>query len=326
MLCRRDLLLGSVAVAGSMPLVVSVAWAEDYPTRTIKVVVSQPPGGLMDILPRILGQKITEKTGQAVVVENRLGGNGAVAGAEVARAEPDGYTLMMGFHGVNAMLPHMTSKLGFEPEKAFVPIVHILSVPNILVVHPSVPAQSLAELVAYAKAHPGKLSFASQGVGSTGHVAGELLKQRAGIDIVHIPFRGAAPAQQAVVSGEVSMMFDAVALSIESVKAEKLRGLGIASQHRIPSLSDVPTLKQAGLDFEISSWFGLMAPAATSHAVVAWLNRMANDVFSAPEMRDRYLAQGATLPLGAPEAFGSHIASEYRKWGPVIRQANIRID
>jgi tripartite-type tricarboxylate transporter receptor subunit TctC len=208
------------------------AQTQNYPSRTIKVMVSTAPGGLLDILPRILGQKITEATGQAVVIENKTGGNGAVAGGEVAKSTPDGYTLMMGFHGVNAMLPHMTSKLTFDPTKDFIPVIHMMTVPNILVVHPSVPAKSVQELIAHAKANPGKLTYASQGVGSTGHVGGELFKQLAGVDITHVPYRGAAPAAQAVIGGQVSMMFDVVTLAAESVKAGRMNALGLAWRRR----------------------------------------------------------------------------------------------
>jgi tripartite-type tricarboxylate transporter receptor subunit TctC len=309
-------LAGAVAVPAS---------SEEYPSRTIKIVISQPPGGLMDILPRILGQKITETTRQAVVIENRLGGNGTVAGADVARSTPDGYILMMGFHGLNAMLPHMT-KLPFDPSKVFAPVIHIMTVPNILVVHPSMPASSLKELIAYAKANPGKVTFASQGVGSSGHVAGELFKQLAGIEIVHVPYRGAAPAQQAVMAGDVSMMFDTATSALEPVKAGKMRVLGTAAANRVDVLKDVPTLTEGGLALEMSSWFGLMAPAGTPPAIIEWLNRKAVETFSAPNIRDFYISQGASLPLGTPEAFGAHIAAEFQKWGPVIRQANIRID
>jgi tripartite-type tricarboxylate transporter receptor subunit TctC len=302
------------------------AGAEDYPSRTIKIIVPNAPGGLVDILPRILGQKITETTKQAVVVENRIGGNGAVAGAEVARSAPDGYTLLMSFHALNAMLPHMTSKLAFDPNKNLVPIVYIMTVPNILVVHPSVPANSVKELVAYGKANSGKLTFASQGVGSTGHVAGELFKQLTDIDVVHVPYRGAAPAAQALMGGQVTMMFDVVTLAMEPLKADKMRALGVAGPKRVDVINDVPTLAEAGLPLEISAWFGLMAPAGMPPEIIAWLNREANRVFSGPDIRDRYMSQGASLPLGTPEAFGAHIAAEYQKWGPVIRKANIRID
>jgi tripartite-type tricarboxylate transporter receptor subunit TctC len=321
---RAHKLLVTATLAGFVALG-SPASSQNYPSKTIRVVISQPPGGLMDILPRILGQKITETTRQAMVIENRLGGNGTVAGADVARSTPDGYTLMMGFHGLNAMLPHMT-KLSFDPSEVFAPVIHIMTVPNVLVVHPSMSARSLKELIAHAKANPGKVTFASQGVGSTGHVGGELFKQLAGIEIVHVPYRGAAPAQQAVMAGDVSMMFDTVTSAVEPVKAGKMRVLGTAAANRVDVLKDVPTLTEGGLALEISSWFGLMAPAGTPPVVITWLNREANKVFSAPEIRDRYISQGATLPLGTPEAFAAHITAEFKKWGPVIRQANIRIN
>jgi tripartite-type tricarboxylate transporter receptor subunit TctC len=320
---RRCAIALIAAVAGFAPL---PAFGQDYPTRTIRILVSTAPGGLLDILPRLLGPKITEATGQPVVVENRLGGNGSVAGEATAKAPPDGYTLMMGFHGVNAMLPHMTSKLAFDPTKDFAPVILMLTVPNVLVVNPSVPAKSLQELIALARASPGRLTYASQGVGSTGHVAGELFKQLLGVDIVHVPYRGAAPAAQDLLGGQVNMMFDVVTLAAESIKAGKLRALGVATKERSSALKDVPTLTEQGLPLEISAWFGLIAPTQTPPAVIAWLNREANKVFSAPEIQKRFVSQGATLPLGPPEVFGAHIAAEYRKWGPVIRRAGIRID
>jgi tripartite-type tricarboxylate transporter receptor subunit TctC len=324
---RISLRLTAAIAAFVAALMPAPAASQDYPARTIKILVSTAPGGLLDILPRIFGQKITEMTGQPVVVETRLGGNGAVAGEAVVKSPADGYTLMMGFHGVNAMLPHLTSKLAFDPNKDFVPVVHIMTVPNILVVNPSVPATSLQELIALAKANPGKLTFASQGVGSTGHIAGELLKQIAGIEIVHVPYRGAPQAAQDVMGGQVTMMFDVVTLAREPVKAGRMRALGVAAKERVAALDDVPTLAEAGLPgLEMSAWFGLIAPTGTPPAVIAWLNREANKVFSAPDIRDRFVAQGALLPLGTPEAFGAHIAAEYRRWGPVITRAGIRID
>jgi tripartite-type tricarboxylate transporter receptor subunit TctC len=314
------------ALAFALALATAPAGAQDYPSRTIKILVNTAPGGLLDLLPRVLGQKITESTGQPVVIENRLGGNGAVAGEALAKSTPDGYTLMMGFHGVNAMLPHMTSKLAFDPRTDFVPVVHIMTVSNILVVNPSLPAKNVKELIAYGKANPGKLNYASQGVGSTGHVGGELFKQMTGLEVTHVPYRGPTLAAQDVMGGQVSMMFDVVTLAAEPIKAGKMRAIGVASKERNSALKDVPTLTEQGLPLEISAWFGLIAPKGTPPAVIAWLNREANKVFSMPEIRDRYLSQGAALPLGSPEAFGKHIDAEYRKWGPVITKAKIRID
>src|SRR5262249_50086032 len=171
-----------------------------------------------------------------------------------------------------------------------------------------------------------KLSFGSQGIGSTGHVAGELFKQRTGIDIIHVPYRGAAQAAQDLMGGQVNVMFDVVALAIGPVKAGKMRALAVAASHRIAALPEIPTMAEAGLPLEMSAWFGLMAPAGTPPSVIAWLNREANAVFSDPEIRERYVSQGAEFPLGTPDAFGAHIAAEFNKWGPVIRAANIRID
>ena len=306
--------------AAAMP-----ARAADYPSRTIKIIVPQAPGGLVDVLPRILARKITESTGQAAVVENRVGGNGVLAGAEVAKAPADGYTLLMTFHALNAMLPHMT-KLPFDPNKDLVPVALVLTVPNMLVVHPSVPARSVSELLEYAKANPGKLSFASQGIGSTGQVAGELFRQLTGADFAHVPYRGAAPAAQALEGGQVTMMFDVVALASEPVKGGKMRALGVAAAKRVAVLPDVPTMAEAGVPLEMSAWFGLMAPAGTPQSVISWLNRKTNEVFSDPVVRERYVSRGAEFRLGTPEAFGNHIAAEFAKWGPVIRQARISID
>jgi len=322
---RRALVLFAAATAAVPVGARSSALADNYPARAVRIVVPQAPGGLVDVLPRILAQKITEATKQPVVVENRVGGNGATAGAEVAKAPPDGYTLMMSFHALNAMLPHMT-KLAFDPNKDLIPIVHVVTVPNILVVNPSVPVRSVQELVAYAKANPSRLSFASQGVGSTGHVAGELFRQLTGADIVHVPYRGAAQAAQDLIGGQVTMMFDVVALAMEPVRAGKVRALGVAAPHRVPVLPDVPTMAEAGVPLEMSAWFGLLAPAGTPPAVVAWLNRQANAVFSAPDIRDRFTSQGAQFPLGSPDAFAAHIAAEFGKWGAVIRAANILVD
>ena len=327
MTAHRTQTLRFVAMlAGVLNVAQGSASSEEYPSRPIKILVPQAPGALVDTLPRVLGQKLTEATKQPVVVENRMGGNGAIAGAEVASSAPDGYTLLSSFHALHAMLPHMTSKLRFDPNKDLVPIVHTMTVPNILVIHPSVPAKSLSELIAHAKANPGKLTFVSQGVGSTGHVAGELFKQLAGIDIVHVPHRGAAAAQEALLGGHVTMFFDTVTPAMEPVKAGRMRAIGVATANRIDLMADVPTLAEAGLPLEINAWFGLVAPARTPPSVISWLNREANRVFSTPEIRDRYISQGASLPLGTPEAFGAHIAAEYQKWGPVIRRANIRID
>jgi tripartite-type tricarboxylate transporter receptor subunit TctC len=238
---ERRYLVAAVLVLG-MALATIPAIGEEYPSRTIRILVPQAPGGLVDLLPRILAKKIMENAKQAVVVENRVGGNGVVAGADVARSAPDGYTLLMSFHALNAMLPHMTDRLSFDPNKDLIPVIHILNVPNVLLIHPSVPASSLQELIAYGKANPGRLTFASQGLGSTGQVAGELFKQLTGLDMVHVPFRGAAPALQALMGGQVTMMFDTVTSALEPMRAGKIRALGVAAPMRVDAMNDIPTM------------------------------------------------------------------------------------
>jgi tripartite-type tricarboxylate transporter receptor subunit TctC len=259
------------------------------------------------------------------VVENRAGAAGVIGTDAVAKAAPDGYTLLVGNHGVLAMLPHLT-KIPYDPFKSFVPVALLVAVPNILVVHPSVPANNLKELIAYAKANPGKLTYASQGVGASGHIAGELFKLNAGIDIVHVPYKGAAPAAQDLAAGHVSMLFDVVSLALGPIHAGRVRPIGVASKQRSPALPDLPTLTEQGLPAEVGAWFGFMAPAGTPPAAVAWLNREANKVFASPDASDRFLKQGAAMPLGTPEAFAKFMIAESDRYGEVIRRAGIKID
>ena len=201
-----------------------------------------------------------------------------------------------------------------------------MTVPNILVVHPSVPANSLKELIAYAKANPGKLSYASQGTGASGHIAAELLKLHAGIDIVHVPYRGAAPAAQDLAAGHVSMMFDVVSLALPQITAGRVRPLAVASKERVAVLPDVPTLIEQGMNAEVGAWFGMLGPAGMSPQAIAWVNREATKVFSAPDTRDRFVQQGAAMPLGTPEAFGKFIEAESSRYGDIIRRAGIKLE
>jgi tripartite-type tricarboxylate transporter receptor subunit TctC len=199
-----------------------------------------------------------------------------------------------------------------------------VTVPNILVVHPSVPANNLKDLIAYAKANPGKLSYASQGVGASGHIAGELFKQSAGVDITHVPYRGAAPAAQDLAAGHVSMMFDVVSLALGPIRAGKVRALGVAAKQRVAVLPELPTMAEGGHDLEVGAWFGLLAPASTPLTVVNWLNTETRRVFKMPDTRDRFVAQGAAMPLGTPEQFRDFIAAQTIRFGEVIRRAGIK--
>jgi tripartite-type tricarboxylate transporter receptor subunit TctC len=260
------------------------------------------------------------------VVENRPGGAGAVGAEAAARAPADGYTLFMGSLGTNAVLAHL-AKLTFDPDKDLVPITHVATFPNVLVVNAALPVKSVQELVSYAKANPGKLSYASQGNAASGHLVGEQFKQLAGIAAVHVPYRGAAPALQDLVAGHVQMMFDSVTLQMPLIKDGKTRALAVLTPQRIEALPDVPTMIEAGFgQMQSGTWFGLFAPAGTPRAAIDWVASEARKAFSVESVRQRYVEQGTLLPLGAPEEFAAHIAAERQKWGEVIRTANIRME
>ena len=303
----------------------ALACAQDYPSRPVRIIVPLPPGGISDNIARVLAARLAERTRQPFLVDNRSGANG-VLGTELAmKAAPDGYTLLMGGSGPLAILPNLVAKLPYDSLKDFAPIALVGTWANLLVVHPSVPASNVKELIALAKSRPGALSYASQGNGSTGHIAGELFKQLAGLDIVHVPYKGAAPAAQDLLGGQVSMMFDTVMVSMPHVRAGKLRALAIASKTRNPGAPGVPTMAEAGLPgVESGAWFGPVAPAGTPRAILDWMNRETRRVFSEPNERDRLLAQGAAPALGSPEDYSAHIRAELERWGRVIRAAGIK--
>ena len=303
-----------------------LAHAQSYPSRPIKIIVPFAPGGVGDILARMLAGKLGE-AGRTVLVENRAGGAGVIGADMAARSPPDGYTLYMGFHGTQAILPHLQAKLPYDAARDFAPIIFIATSPNILIVHPSVPAHSPQELVAYIKAHPGEVSYGSQGVGSSGHLVAEQFKLIHGLDIVPVHYRGAAPALQDLVAGHVQMMFDIVLLTKAQIAAGKMRALAVTAAKREPSMPDVPTMAETGMPgIEAGPWFGLFAPAGTPRPAIDWVNAETRKVFSAPDIRSRLEGQGLTLPLGSPEDFAAHVAAEYARWGEVIRRGNIKLE
>ena len=316
----------AAAVLIALGVQINVAAAQAYPSQPIKIIVATPPGGIADLVGRTFAQKLSEG-GKTALVENRTGAGGALAAEATAKAAPDGYTLFVSMHQTNAILPHLVSKLSYDPLRDFTPILNATGSANILVVHPSVPANTVKELVAYAKANPGKLTYASQGNGSSGHVVGEQFKQLAGINITHVPYRGAAPASQDLVAGHVSMMFDIVPLAQTQIAAGTVRALAVASPQRLTAIPDVPTMTESGFpQIEGGPWFGIVAPAGTPRVIIEWLNAEGRKAFSAPEVRDRFLAQGILLPLGTPEQYGSFIEAEYKRWGEIIRSVNIRLE
>jgi tripartite-type tricarboxylate transporter receptor subunit TctC len=318
--------LFAIALTGMLAFAATPAHSQDYPAKPIKIIVPLAAGGLADTLARIVAQRLGEASGQTVVVENRPGGAGAIGAETAVRAPADGYTLFMGGLSTNAVLAHLT-KLNFDPAKDLVPIIHVATFPNVLVVHPELPAKTVQELVAYAKANPGKLSNASQGNAASGHLVGEQFKQLAGINMVHVPYRGAAPAIQDLVAGHVQVMFDSVSLQAPLIKDGKTRALAVLTAQRIDVLHDVPTMGEAGFgQMQSGTWFGMFAPTGTPREAIDWVNAETRKAFAAEPVRQRYLSQGTALPLGTPDEFAAHIAMERQRWGDVIRQANIRLE
>ena len=319
---------GIRSILATAALIVAVALtpasAQDYPNKPIKLIVPTAPAGIGDIIARQMQHKLSE-AGVTLVVENRPGAAGVIGTNEVAKAPPDGYTFLVGNHAVLSMLPHL-QKIPYDPVKSFTPVFLAVTVPNILVIHPSVPAKDVKELIAYAKANPGKLTYASQGVGASGHIAGELFKLSAGIDITHVPYKGAAPAAQDLAAGHVSMMFDVVSLALGPIQSGRVRPLAVATKQRVDVLPDVPTMIEQGMPVEVGAWFGFFAPAGTPPAAIAWLNREAGKVFSTAEGRDRFVKQGAAVPLLSTDAFAKFMQGESDRYGDVIRKAGIKME
>lgn len=310
-----------------------VAWTaparaqDDYPSKTVRIVVPFAAGGSTDVVARILAEKLSQELKQTFVVDNRAGAAGNIGSDAVAKSPADGYTLLMGTTGVLAINSHLYKKMTYDPARDFTPVSYTSLITNILVVPPELPAKSVAELIAMAKTKPGSLNFASSGAGSSTHLSAELFKAMAGVDIVHIPYRGSTLALTDVVSNKVSMLFDNAPSSIGFVKQGKLRALAVTSLQRLPSLPDVPTLDEAGVKgYESLSWSGIVAPAGTPAAVVAKLNTTIERILKADDVRQKLAALGVDAVGGPPSAFAKHIQIESDKWRKLIQSANITID
>jgi tripartite-type tricarboxylate transporter receptor subunit TctC len=301
------------------------ATAQNYPNRPIRVVVVSTPGGSVDTMARTIGPKLAEKWGQQVIVDNRPGAGGAIAAEIVARSAPDGYTLIMGTVASFATNVSLRRKLPYDPVRDFVPISLVATQNLMLLVHPSVPAKSVKELVALAKKQPEALSFASAGNGTGGHLSGELFKMLAGVQLLHVPYKGVAPAIIDVVSGQVTMTFASILSSLPQVKAGKLRALAVTGSQRSPAAPQLPTMVEAGVKaYESATWYGLLAPAATPPDIVSKLNTEVVAILKNPEMHDRLSKEGAD-PVGNTSAeFGRFIQSEIDKWRKVIQAAGIK--
>lgn len=319
----------SIGLVIMAALVVPVsAHAQAWPSRQpIKFVVPYPPGGASDVTARVLGAKLSESLGQAVVIENRPGANGIVALDLVAKAAPDGYTILMANLGPNAINPGVYSKLPYDAIKDFTPITLTTINPLVVLVTPSLPIKSMPELIAYAKANPGKLSFASAGNGAANHLAGEMINGLAGIKMVHVPYKGDAPGVPDVMAGTVSMMFPTLIGGMPHIKSGKLRAIAVTSAKRSPSLPDLPTVAETGLaGFEAVSWGGVMGPAGLPPEIVNRLNAEINRFLKQPDVAEKLKSLGAEIVGTTPAEFATYLKSEIGKWGKVALDNNIKLD
>jgi len=306
-------------------LAISAAHAEVYPSKPVRMIVAYPPGGGTDIVGRMVAQKLGEALGQPVVVENRGGASGNIGTELAARAVPDGYTVLMGNVAPNAINVSLFRNLPYDPVADFAPVTLVASTPNILVVHPTTPARTVKEVIALAKAKPGALNFASAGVGSSSHLAGELFRILAGADIVHVPYKGAGPAMVDVLSGQVQLYFATMPAAMPHVKSGRLAPVAVTSARRSQALPGLPTIAESGVSgYEASTWYGLLAPARTPGAAVARLHEGVVKILADAAVREKLADQGFEPVGDSPGEFAAYIKSEIAKWGKVIRDAGIR--
>jgi tripartite-type tricarboxylate transporter receptor subunit TctC len=301
--------------------------AASFPSKTVRLITGSAPGGPLDFSARLAAQKLSEAFGQPVVVEPRLGASGTIANEFTAKAAPDGHTLGLGSMATLCVVPHLYAKLGYDPQKDFAPITIVSAVGFVVIVHPAVPARTLKELIALGKASPGKLSFGTSGAGSVTHLGIEMLKSMAGVNFLHIPYKGAAPAMVDLIGGQTDLMYDSVLTSTPHIKSGRVRALAVGSAKRTPLLPDVPTAAESGLPgFEASTWFGIVAPAATPRDIVMKLNAAIVKGVSDKEVVQRLLGQGMDTVLNTPEQFTERIKADLPRWGKIIKAAGIKAD
>jgi tripartite-type tricarboxylate transporter receptor subunit TctC len=315
-------LLGLAAVFSSAASAQSA-----YPLKPIRIIVAYTPAGTTDILARALGQKFTEAWSQPVIVDNRPGANGTIGTELAAKAPADGYTLLMATAATHAINPTLYPQLRYDAVKDFAPISLVATVPNIVVVHPSLPVKNVQELIAYAKANPGKLAHGSPGIGSTGHLSAELFKTMTGIRMTHVAYKGSAPTLQDLMSGQVQVVIDNIPPYLPQVKAGKIRALAVTPAKRSPAAPELPTVDEAGVKgYEASTWFGLFAPAGTPREIVAKIAAETRRILALPEVRDRLLGLGAQPAPSTPDEFARFVQAEVTKWAKVIRDANVTLN
>lgn len=317
----RNSWLGVVLVCWS-----ALSFAQTYPSQALKLTVPWPPGGGVDTTARMIAQPLATALGQAVVIENKPGAGGNIGTEQFARAKPDGYSILMGSLSPNAVNIHMYKKLGFDPVADFLPVIYVSAVPNILVVPTNSPVKNVAELIALAKANPGKLNYGSAGVGSSQHLAGIVFIQSTGVEVVHVPYKGTAPAEADLMAGHVSFMLDTTAC-LALIAGGKLRALAVASKERNPALPDTPTFDELGIPgVHVSSWYGVMVPAGTPKPIIDRLNTELNKILKSPELKKRMADFGAEIGGGTPEAFGAYIASETVRYEKIVRLSGAKVD
>jgi tripartite-type tricarboxylate transporter receptor subunit TctC len=325
---RRRLARGCIGAGLALAAMLAAlpqAAAQDYPSRPVKIIVPFPAGGTADVMPRVIGEWLSRKWGQPVVVENRTGAAGNIGAEAVAKAEPDGYTLLSAPPPPLVINQNLYPKLGFDPSE-FVPIVIMGRVPNALVVNPKLPLNSVAEVIAYAKANPGKLTSATQGNGTTSHLTSELFQMMAEVKFQHVPYRGSAPALTDLVAGSVDLMFDNLGVSLPLVKGGQLKLLGVATPKRMASLPDVPTIAETLPGFESAAWFAIVAPPKTPQAVVDKINADVNEALRQSDIVQR-LTQLSAEPIGGtPQATAAYMREEIERWHKVIKAANVKLD
>ncbi|MDT0138362.1 tripartite tricarboxylate transporter substrate binding protein [Acidovorax sp. PRC11] len=320
---RRRLLAAAAACA----LLPGLAAAQAFPGKPITIIVPFAAGGTTDILARIIAQGMGGELGQSVVVDNRAGAGGNIGGQVAARAPADGYTLFMGTVGTHAINAALYRKMPFDPVKDFAPLTRVANVPNLLVANPAQPFKTVQELIAYAKANPGKINFGSSGSGSSIHLSGELFKSMAKVDMQHVPYKGSAPAVTDLLGNQIAIMFDNMPSAIQHVRSGKLRAIAVTTARRSSELPDVPTIAEAGVPgYEATSWFGMFAPAGTPAPVVAQLNAAIVKVLAQPDIRKKLAEQGAEAAGETPAQFADFIQKESVKWGKVVRESGASVD
>lgn len=316
-----------IAVALAAAIAAQPLRAQTYPVKPIRVIVPYSPGGTADLLGRGIAQKLSLSLGQQVIVENRTGAGGGIGADLVAKSKADGYTLLLGTIATHAINPNLYPDNPYDPVKDFAPVVLVATMPNLLVVNPSVPAKNVRELIALAKAKPGELAFASAGSGTTQHLSGELFKKMAGVDLLHIPYKGNAPAVTDLVGGQVQVMFDNIPISLQQVRAGKLRALAVTGPKRSPVLPDVPTIAEAALPgYSVTSWFALFAPAGAPPSIVSRLNEETNKALADKALHRQLADQGIEPGGGTAEQLATHIRAELARWKKIVVESGARVE